>query len=88
MAVTVEGDDLFRYRIGSERVVSHGETIEQLINNLEQEHPGFREDVLNDSKKSFRENVIVALNGTEAKTMEQPLSDGDQIFFSYIESGG
>ena len=88
MAVTVEGDDLFRYRIGSERVVSDGETIEQLINNLEQEHPGFREDVLNVSKNSFRENVIVALNGTEARTVEQPLSDGDQIFFSYIESGG
>lgn len=87
MAVTVEGDDLFRYRIGSEKVVSSGETIEQLINNLEEKHPGFRDDVLSDSK-NFRENVIVALNGTEARTMEQTLSDGDQVFFSYIESGG
>jgi len=88
MAVTVEGDDLFRYRIGSEKVVSFGETIEQLINNLEVKYPGFRDDVLSDSNSSFRENVIVALNGTEARAMEQPLSDGDQVFFSYIESGG
>jgi hypothetical protein len=63
MAVTVEGDDLFRYRIGSEKVVSSVETIEQLINNLEVKYPGFRDDVLSDSNSSFRENVIVALNG-------------------------
>jgi molybdopterin converting factor small subunit len=88
MAVTVEGDDLFIYRIGSEEVVISGETIEQLINNLEVKHPGFRDDVLSDSGKSFRENVIVAVNGTQARTMGQPLSDGDKVYFSYFESGG
>ena len=88
MAITVEGDDLFRYRIGSDKVVISGETIEKLINNLEDQYPGFREDVFVESMNSFRENVIVAVNGAQVRTMEQPLSDGDEVYFSYFESGG
>ena len=48
---------------GKERVVVEGNTVRQVIENLEQSYPGFRERLIDQNR--VKPNIAVAIDGRE-----------------------
>jgi len=81
---------LRRFTAGSEEVAAAGESIRSVIEDLERNHPGLRERLLDD-KGEVRRFVNIYLNGDDIRFLDQlnsRVKDGDDISIVPAIAGG
>jgi len=81
---------LRRFTAGSEEVAAAGESIKSVIEDLERNHPGMRERLLDD-KGEVRRFVNIYLNGDDIRFLDQlnsKVKDGDDISIVPAIAGG
>ena len=64
-----------------------GESLQALFDELERRYPGIRFRVI-DEQGAIRRHMRVFVNGTQAGTLERPLSAGDAVQIVQALSGG
>jgi sulfur-carrier protein len=81
---------LRKFTAGSEEVAAAGESIKSVIEDLERNHPGLRERLLDD-KGEVRRFVNIYLNGDDIRFLDQlnsRVKDGDDISIVPAIAGG
>jgi len=81
---------LRRFTAGSEEVAAAGDSIRSVIEDLERNHPGMRERLL-DEKGELRRFVNIYLNGDDIRFLDQlnsKVKDGDDISIVPAIAGG
>jgi molybdopterin synthase sulfur carrier subunit len=81
---------LRRFTGGVDEVVADGDSIKNVIEDLERRHPGIRERLLDDSGE-LRRFVNVYLNGDDIRFLNQlnsKVKDGDDISIVPAIAGG
>lgn len=81
---------LRKFTQGSDEVDASGDTILAMFEDLEQNHPGIRERVMDDTGK-VRRFVNVYVNGDDIrflKNVDTALKDGDNISIVPAIAGG
>ena len=94
MAIEVRIPTILRtYTDGEKAVTGSGASLAELIDDLEANHPGIRERLLEDKDGSedLRRFVNVYVNDEDVRFiggLEAPLSDGDQVVVLPAVAGG
>ena len=94
MAIEVRIPTILRTYTGGEKAVSgEGASLSALIDDLEANHPGIKERLvdLKDGKADLRRFVNVYINDEDVRFiggLEAPLSDGDQVVVLPAVAGG
>ncbi len=81
---------LRRFTAGKDEVAAEGASIRAIIENLEKNHPGLRERLMDD-KGELRRFVNVYLNGDDIRFLDQlnsKVKDGDDISIVPAIAGG
>ncbi len=81
---------LRRFTAGVDEVVADGDSIRNVIEDLDRRHPGIRERLLDDSGE-LRRFVNVYLNGDDIRFLNQlnsKVKDGDDISIVPAIAGG
>ena len=81
---------LRRFTGGKDEVPAQGATLRAVIENLEQNHPGLKERLLDD-KGEIRRFVNVYVNGDDVRFLDQlnsKVKDGDDISIVPAIAGG
>lgn len=81
---------LRRYTDGQSKVESGGTTIQELIENLETQHPGVKSRLCDDNGQ-IKRYVNVFVNDAEIRTLQglqTPLSDKDEVSIIPAMAGG
>jgi sulfur-carrier protein len=81
---------LRRFTAGNGAVTATGTSIKDVINDLENRHPGMRERLLDD-KGEIRRFVNIYLNGDDVRFLDQlnsTVKDGDDISIVPAIAGG
>ena len=90
MAVEVRIPTILRTYTGGEKAVSgEGATLSDLIENLEADHPGLKERLIEGD--DLRRFVNVYINDEDVRFiggLEAPLTDGDQVVVLPAVAGG
>lgn len=90
MAIEVRIPTILRTYTGGEKAVeSTGSTLDELLNNLEAEHTGIRERLVDGGK--LRRFVNVYLNDEDVRFLgglETPVKDGDTVTVLPAVAGG
>lgn len=90
MAIEVRIPTILRTYTGGEKAVeSTGSTLDELLNNLESEHTGIRERLVDGGK--LRRFVNVYLNDEDVRFLgglETPVKDGDTVTVLPAVAGG
>jgi len=72
-------------------VTGSGSTLAQLLQDLETRHPGLEAKLLSSDRRALRRFVLVFVNGQDvagAKSLETPLTDGDEVAITLAIAGG
>jgi sulfur-carrier protein len=79
---------LMRDLTGGEEVVhAPGQTVRQLIENLDQRYPGLRDRLCDEN--GLRPNIILVVDGELShRRLRQPLSEHSEVHFLPAISGG
>jgi molybdopterin converting factor small subunit len=94
MAIEVRIPTILRtYTDGEKSVTGEGSSLSALIDDLESNHPGIRDRLLDDKegKADLRRFVNVYVNDEDVRFLgglEAPLSDGDQVVVLPAVAGG
>ncbi len=73
--------------IGKERVVVEGNTVRQVIENLEESYPGFRERLIDQNR--VKPNIAVAIEGEITPLgLIGKVSEASEVHFLRVISGG
>jgi MoaD family protein len=90
MAIEVRIPTILRTYTGGEKAVdAEGTTLTEVIDNLEANHPGLRERLLDGA--DLRRFVNVYVNDEDVRftgSLETPVKDGDQIVVLPAVAGG
>lgn len=90
MAIEVRIPTILRtYTDGEKAVTAEGSTLAAVIENLEANHPGIGERLLDGSE--LRRFVNVYINDEDVRfigSLEAPVSDGDQVVVLPAVAGG
>ena len=90
MAIEVRIPTILRTYTGGEKAVSgDGASLSALIDDLESNHPGLKERLLDNG--DLRRFVNVYVNDEDVRflgSLEAPLSDGDQVVILPAVAGG
>ncbi|MGA2410053.1 MAG: MoaD/ThiS family protein [Candidatus Binataceae bacterium] len=81
---------LRRFTAGIDEVPASGDSIKAIITDLERNHPGISERLLDD-KGELRRFVNIYLNGDDIRFLNQlnsPVKDGDDISIVPAIAGG
>lgn len=81
---------LRKFTQGSDEVDANGATVAAMFDDLEQNHPGIKERIMDDSGK-VRRFVNVYVNGDDIrflKNVDTALKDGDNISIVPAIAGG
>lgn len=81
---------LRKFTQGSDEVDANGDTIMAMFDDLEQNHPGIKERIMDESGK-VRRFVNVYVNGDDIrflKNVDTALNDGDSISIVPAIAGG
>lgn len=81
---------LRKFTQGSDEVDASGDTVLAMLDDLEQNHPGIKERIMDDSGK-VRRFVNVYVNGDDIrflKNVDTALKDGDNISIVPAIAGG
>ena len=90
MAIEVRVPTILRtYTDGEKAVTAQGETLSGLIDDLEANHTGIKERLIDNGE--LRRFVNVYVNDEDVRftgSLETPLSDGDQVVILPAVAGG
>ena len=90
MAIEVKIPTILRTHTGGQKVVSaNGDTLAALIEDLEANHPGIKDRLLDSAE--LRRFVNVYVNDEDVRFaggLNTPLSDGDQVVVLPAVAGG
>jgi len=75
------------YTAGAARLTSAGETIAQLLANLERTYPGMRFRMI-DEQDRIRPHIRIFVNLREVKSLDEPLGQQDEVHLICALSGG
>jgi sulfur-carrier protein len=75
------------YTAGAARLTSAGETIAQLLSNLDRTHPGMRFRMI-DEQDRIRPHIRIFVNLREVKSLDEPLGEHDDVHLICALSGG
>lgn len=81
---------LRRYTDGQSKVETNGATIQELIDNLEAQHPGVKSRLC-DENGQIKRYVNVFVNDEEIRTLqgvETPITDKDEVSIIPAMAGG
>ncbi len=81
---------LRRFTAGADEVAAEGSSLRQVLENLEQRHPGIRERLL-DEKGDIRRFVNIYVNGDDVRfldSLNSKVKDGDDISIVPAIAGG
>ena len=81
---------LRRYTNGQSKVETNGATIQELIDNLEAQHPGVKSRLCDESGQ-IKRYVNVFVNDEEIRTLqgvETPITDKDEVSIIPAMAGG
>ncbi len=78
---------LAEYTAHRRDVEADGATLDALLHDLDRRHPGLRFRVV-DEQDAIRAHIKIFVNGTQARTLAQPLAPGDQVLVIAAISGG
>jgi MoaD family protein len=78
---------LHSYTRGAAKVDATGATLGEAIEDLDRRFPGIRFRIV-DEQNRLRPHVRFFVNGTDARDIETPLRDGDEIHIVGALSGG
>jgi molybdopterin synthase sulfur carrier subunit len=81
---------LRKFTEGSDEVDANGDTVMAMLEDLEQNHPGIKERIMDDTGK-VRRFVNVYVNGDDIrflKNVDTTLKDGDNISIVPAIAGG
>jgi molybdopterin converting factor small subunit len=71
---------------GVTTVDASGETLQEVLDDLERQHPGIRERVLEGG--AFRPEIFVAIDGNEAFSVNDPVAPGAEVRILPAIAGG
>ncbi len=75
---------------GAGTVQAQGETVEQVLDNMDRQFPGFKGHMIN-KWGNLRGSILVCLNDEDIFSLQglkTPLNDGDAIDIHVVLSGG
>jgi molybdopterin synthase sulfur carrier subunit len=75
------------YTSGAARLMASGDSIAQLLANLERVHPGMRFRMI-DEQDRIRPHIRIFINQREVKTLDEPLLESDEVHLICALSGG
>jgi sulfur-carrier protein len=75
------------YTNGAAQVSARGDTLRELLDDLERAHPGMRFRMI-DEQERIREHIRIFVNTTAAPTLATPLAAGDEVHLICALSGG
>ncbi len=81
---------LRRYTNGQSKVASTGANVDQLIVNLETQHPGIKSRLCDDNGQ-IKRYVNIFVNDKEIRTLqgaETPVAEGDEVTIVPAMAGG
>ena len=91
MAIEVRIPSLLRKLTdGAKTVQSRGETMSKLLDNLESQHPGFKERILN-AEGGLNQFVAIYVNDEDVRflgELDAKLKDGDSVSILPAVAGG
>ena len=67
--------------------MASGDSIAQLLANLERVHPGMRFRMI-DEQDRIRPHIRIFINQREVKTLDEPLLESDEVHLICALSGG
>ena len=85
-AVRIPGP-LRSYTNDAAQVSAQGDTLEQLLAELERSYPGIRFRMI-DEQGRIRPHIRIFINAQEAPTLTTPLANGDVVHLICALSGG
>jgi len=78
---------LVSYTAGSREVEAHGETLADLLSDLDRRHPGIRFRMV-DEQGRVRPHIKIFVNRVQAGSLGQALGTGDEVLVVAALSGG
>jgi molybdopterin converting factor small subunit len=78
---------LHSYTRGARTVRAQGDTLGEVLDDLERRYPGIRFRLV-DEQDRLRRHVRVFVNGGDTRDIGQTLGDGDQLYIVGALSGG
>jgi sulfur-carrier protein len=75
------------YTAGAATLTATGETIAQLLANLERTHPGMRFRMI-DEQDRIRPHIRIFVNLREVRSLDERLGDRDEVHLICALSGG
>ena len=78
---------LHAYTEGLSRVEARGDTLAEVLEDLDRRHPGLRFRVV-DEQGAIRPHIRFFVNREAALTLDQPLSPRDELLIVAALSGG
>lgn len=75
------------YTLGEAQVEAEGETLRQLLDDLDRRHPGLKFRVV-DEQGRLRQHMRVFLNRSVATDLDQALKPDDEVTLMQALSGG
>ena len=76
---------------GASTVKAQGETVRQLLDNLDSQFPGLKERLVSSERGELRGAYIILLNDEDTRSLqglETPLKDNDVVNILVVLSGG
>jgi len=77
----------FSYTGGQREVEARGESIEALLEGLEQRYPGMRHRIV-DEQGRIRQHIRFFVNGDMAERLDRRLASNDEVMIVAALSGG
>ena len=75
------------YTQNKARVEIEGETLDALLNNLNQEYPGIRFRMI-DEQQQIRTHIKIFVNREQVRMLASPLQKNDEVMIVCALSGG
>lgn len=78
---------LIAYTGGADRVESKGETLDDLLHDLDRQFPGIRFRMI-DEQDRMRPHVVFFVRGEKTRNLAEPLAGSDEVVILQALSGG
>lgn len=86
MMVTIP-QPLLSYTDHADRVSADGETLDELLHDLDRQYPGIRFRMVNEQDE-MRPHIIFFVGGRRTRNIEQPLAGAEEVVILHALSGG
>jgi molybdopterin converting factor small subunit len=88
MSAKVKLSDPLSVRAGASQVDASGSTLGELLDDLDRQFPGMKEDIYSPSKMAVRDHISIFKNDNLIRRLDERLVDGDLITILMGRKGG